>query len=260
MRARFQRALAAGLQTSTEFWFPPVCPGCDLLLASDSRGACKTCRPRLELEGPGSDNRERCERCHSAIDTRLDRSLQESPPGSGRCSFCASRRVFFDRHRAMLPMRGLWREVVHRWKYENDRRLWRVFWSLCFSAETLDELRNQSFDRIVWIDSGSAGRQLRNYQPCADVGRALALALRPAWGHGADLRKQKSKQQSARAYADRFFSVHNSLEFRGAAGPSKYLLIEDVFTTGATANEAARILKKNGAFHVFVLSLLLRDG
>jgi predicted amidophosphoribosyltransferase len=33
------------------------------------------------------------------------------------------------------------------------------------------------------------------------------------------------------------------------------LLVDDVFTTGATVNECARILKKSGAKQVFVLTL-----
>ncbi len=37
------------------------------------------------------------------------------------------------------------------------------------------------------------------------------------------------------------------------------ILLEDVFTTGATANEAARVLKKGGVNDVTVLSLLFRE-
>ena len=35
----------------------------------------------------------------------------------------------------------------------------------------------------------------------------------------------------------------------------KILLVDDVFTTGATANECAKVLKKNGAKNVSVLTL-----
>jgi predicted amidophosphoribosyltransferase len=77
---------------------------------------------------------------------------------------------------------------------------------------------------------------------------------------GPDLRKRARRNQSGRTYADRFYAVHDSLAFVGPARHRRWLLLEDVFTTGATANEAARILKKNGALSVFVLSLLLRPG
>ncbi len=161
-------------------------------------------------------------------------------------------------------MQGLWREVVHRWKYENDRRLWRLFWDLepglAANRKRVMELREAGIDRIVWIDSGRSGRHLRNYQPCADLAGALASILRPVFGSGADLRKRKGKQQSGQGFVDRFFALHDSLEFCGPGTARRCLLVEDVFTTGATANEAARILKKNGALQVIVFSLLLRDG
>jgi predicted amidophosphoribosyltransferase len=35
----------------------------------------------------------------------------------------------------------------------------------------------------------------------------------------------------------------------------KVLLVDDVFTTGTTVNECARVLKKNGAAEVFVFTL-----
>jgi ComF family protein len=47
------------------------------------------------------------------------------------------------------------------------------------------------------------------------------------------------------------FSCRNSAEFQG----KKILLIDDIFTTGATANECARILKNAGAARVIALSL-----
>lgn len=161
-------------------------------------------------------------------------------------------------------MQGMWREVLHRWKYENDRRLWQIFWSICMDSNCIEELRGRGIERIAWIDSGSAGRQLRNFQPCADMARALATALNVPCGPHLKKKKRKGQKiqgnQSSQAYVDRFFAIHDSLEYCGPMGSGNWLLIEDVFTTGATANEAARVLKKNGAFHVFVLSLLLRDA
>ncbi len=35
----------------------------------------------------------------------------------------------------------------------------------------------------------------------------------------------------------------------------RFLLVDDVFTTGATVNECARVLKKSGAKEIIVLTL-----
>ncbi|MBE7037801.1 MAG: ComF family protein [Ruminococcaceae bacterium] len=46
------------------------------------------------------------------------------------------------------------------------------------------------------------------------------------------------------------YKFDNNFDIRG----KKIILIDDIFTTGSTANECARILKKNGAQSVFVLT------
>jgi predicted amidophosphoribosyltransferase len=52
------------------------------------------------------------------------------------------------------------------------------------------------------------------------------------------------------------FSLGLTIEFHPI---NKYLLIEDTTTTGATINEAARLLKEAGVKEVIVLSIFLED-
>lgn len=46
------------------------------------------------------------------------------------------------------------------------------------------------------------------------------------------------------------YKINNNFDIRG----KRIVLIDDIFTTGSTVNECARILKKNGAESVFVLT------
>jgi len=95
----------------------------------------------------------------------------------------------------------------------------------------------------------------RRFEPCVDVarilGRQLGLPVHVA------LQKRKSLHQKDRNKEDRHFKIIDSLI--GRQSSVHPLLLEDVFSTGATANEAARLLKKNGANTVHLLSLLLND-
>jgi ComF family protein len=47
------------------------------------------------------------------------------------------------------------------------------------------------------------------------------------------------------------FSINDSSKIEG----KRILLVDDVYTTGATANECAKVLLKSGALHVDVLTL-----
>ncbi len=226
-----------------KFLAPPECPVCGAGVCAAGL-ACETCTAHLELDAlvaPG-----RCARCYFETS------------GRAACVFCASRPLWFDRHQSLYRCSARWRRTLHAWKFENDRALWRLFTPRLLALAPV--LAEQGVDGVVWIDSGASGRELRFYQPCADPARVLAQALGvPAWP---GLKKIARDKQSGRNYLDRFRAAAGSIQAAFPARPtglSHCAILEDVFTTGATANEAARVLKKNGVATVTVVSLLLRE-
>lgn len=110
----------------------------------------------------------------------------------------------------------------------------------------------------VFISSGRHSLHIRTYQPVYDLYRHVSKALDRSGG--AFLRKKKLHKQSSERYSNRFFQIHDSFQLteQFILYPY-YLLLEDIFTTGATANEAARTLKKSGATRVYVLSMFYRE-
>lgn len=226
-----------------KFLAPPECPVCAAGVGEPGQ-ACADCAAHLEADALSAAGR--CPRC-----------FFETPRGAA-CAFCSSRPVWFDRHFSLYRCTARWRRTLHAWKFENDRPLWRLFAPRLLALAPA--LAGRGVETVFWIDSGASGRELRFYQPCADPARALAAALGVEARAG--LRKIARDKQSGRSYLDRFRVVAGSL---AAAFPARLAgllhcaILEDVFTTGATANEAARILKKNGVATVTVVSLLLRE-
>jgi len=120
------------------------------------------------------------------------------------------------------------------------------------------EDRYSFIERIGWISSGRLSHQTRPYQPMADLVRAVAASLKI--GYGGDIVKTKQGKQSAARYEGRFFDIPRSLRLTTSFHRvDYYLLLEDIFTTGATANESARLLKKAGVKEVHILSLFQRQ-
>lgn len=226
------------------FLSPAACPCCEREVFPEEDGCCPGCRGVLDTARISA--RGRCAVCFAVLGR------------DGRCTLCAGRRIYFDVHRSLFRLSREWREVLHCWKFENDRRLFRMF-RTALGDELERELRDFGPERLVYIASGRSARNLRGYQPCADLAQLVGSRLGVA--RGGDLVKiDGSLRQSGRGYDERFLGIHNALRYRGSPDIARrILLVEDVFTTGATANEASRTLKKNGAHAVFLLSLFLRE-
>ncbi|MBE7439365.1 MAG: hypothetical protein HS115_12975 [Spirochaetales bacterium] len=209
------------------FLFPEVCPVCEKESPAEHHG----CSARLKEAQlfPG----DRCRRCFFR-----------------RCR-CADSYLFYEQHHSLFRLSRSWQKALWQWKSRGDRSIARYFTSF---------LRNLPADFIAGRDSIAVigpdkPYRKRRFEPCYDVarllGNQLGLPVQTA------LWKRRSAHQKDRNKEDRHFQIIDSMAgLRGCARP---LLLEDVFSTGATANEAARMLKKNGANSVHLLSLLLND-
>lgn len=198
-----------------------------------------------------------CGQCRVALHKSTLNSFQQA--GSELMSHAGGsldRLIWYDRHLSLFGWSEVWRKFMKAWKYDGQRNLYNFF--LNPLVKRMPEMLKFQFDRIVLIDSGFRTRQRRGFQPCLDLAKFLAnLSGVPC---GMDLHKNNSRGQSGRGYRERFWQMHTGLRLNfQSVATGHWLLLEDVFTTGATANEAARQLKKCGVTEVSVLSLIYRE-
>jgi len=65
----------------------------------------------------------------------------------------------------------------------------------------------------------------------------------------------ETKRQSTLKFSERQENIKGCFKATNSVRGKRILLFDDVFTTGATANEAARTLKEAGAEKVFVFTV-----
>jgi ComF family protein len=215
----------------------------ELLLEVVLPGRCAVCaRPGEVL----------CERCRDEL-MRLSPPLCErcGSPGAWpvtRCAECSGRRLAFARARSAIVYDERARTLVRSWKERGQRRLAREA-----AALVAEVVAAPVVDVLVHVP-GDPERALER----GDVPpRALAAALAALWAlPAADLlrRTRSLERQRGLSLAERRRNVRGAVVATGRA-PRRVCLVDDVYTTGATADACASALRRAGARHVEVLTL-----
>jgi ComF family protein len=142
---------------------------------------------------------------------------------------------------------------LHALKYRGARSLGRAF-ALALEP-ALQRARGLAFDCLVAVPLHRARRIERGYNQAQEIARTLARALRvPALERGITRRAAAAAQtrlsaRERRAGVDHVFRVERDLAGRRIA------IVDDVVTTGATANALAAELKAAGAAGCVVLAV-----
>jgi ComF family protein len=165
-----------------------------------------------------------------------------------RCAECAGRRLGFVCARAAIVYDDRARRLVSAWKERGRRRLAAVAAALV--AETVAQ---PDADALVAVPPDPERLRRRGDAPAAGLARELGalweLPVVPA------LRRTRAgKRQAGRRLAERRRNVRGAFAQAGEA-PRKVVLVDDVYTSGATAAACATELRRAGARRVEVVSL-----
>lgn len=164
-----------------------------------------------------------------------------------RCAECAGRRLAFVRARAAVEYDGPARRIVSAWKERGLRRL--AAWA---AAVVVDTLEPPDPAVLTYVPADHDRRLWRGHH----AAEALARELGAAWGLGLEpllARVRGSPRQRELSRADRRRNVAAAFSAAGAV-PARIVLVDDVYTTGSTANAAASALRKAGGREVEIVA------
>ena len=170
---------------------------------------------------------------------------------SDYCNRCQYERGAFVKNRSPLVYEGETRKIIYSLKFGKKKYLAQTLGAL-MADEFLKD--NMEADIIVYVPMTEAEEKKRGFNQsellAEEVGRRLKIAVLPALVKIKETKAQKElggkerAQNLEGAFACVFEQVNNR----------KILLIDDIFTTGATANECAKVLLKAKAREVNVLT------
>ncbi len=175
---------------------------------------------------------------------------------AGTCPDCAGGRSF-GTARAYGLFDGTLRELLRRLKYQGDKSLAGPLGHLLLDVGQ-EALLLQDYDVIVPVPLHRDRFSERGFNQCYLLSRPLAgearLPIVPALERRLNATTQVGLEGAARrSNVQGVFSVHPRRASEIAR--RRVLLIDDVITTGATADECSRTLLKGGAKAVDVLAV-----
>ena len=138
------------------------------------------------------------------------------------------------------------RRIVAAWKEGGLRRL--AAWAADLIA---DELAPAAVDCVTFVPPDRGRLLRRGHHPAETLARELALR----WSIDAEellRRARRVPPQRGLSSAERRKNVAGAFEAR--APPCSILVVDDVYTTGATANAAASALRAAGAQRVEIVT------
>jgi ComF family protein len=190
-------------------------------------------------------------------DACLDRLPRIEPPLCERCGLptawpvrrcreCAGRRLAFASARSAVHYDDAVRSLVAAWKERELRRLADAAVSVVL--EVVPPLRGEA---VTFVPPDPDRGLKRGHHPPRELARGLAseweLPLAVL------LRRRAAKRQRGLSRAERRRNVAGVFATRAGA-PRSVVLVDDVLTSGATANAAASALRRAGADRVQVVT------
>ena len=169
-------------------------------------------------------------------------------PFTQRCGACIAHAPAFDATTALFTYRFPLDRLVHRFKYAGDLAIGR--WLAMRLAERVrDEPRP---DAIVVPPTTRMRLHERGFNPAGEIAKVVAPACRAHLDLGLVVRTREQVPQAGLTRRERLANLRGAFRCASPVRGMDVAIVDDVMTTGATADAIARELKAAGATRVRV--------
>jgi ComF family protein len=233
----FQTWLNVGLG----FLYPEICQLCGEQRATAKEGfVCGRCWSHVRFIKPPF-----CERCGLPFEGDLTTPFE--------CANCREMELHFSAARSAVAARGAVLEAIHRYKYQ--RALWfEPFLAGLLLRETVPALRGQDWDLIVPVPLHPLKQREREFNQAERLAVHLSAATRIPLNNNLLRRVVFTSTQTRLTRRERAANMRGAFAMRDGArlDGERVILVDDVFTTGATTSACAQALLAAGAGEVCV--------
>ena len=219
---------------------PPVCPICGEAV-DEPHCLCQKCYQKLHFI-----TKPCCSVCGRPFEYQgLENMI---------CATCMKKAPSFSMARSALEYDDFSKQLVLAFKHGDRTELTPLFVKFLMQA---DPEIFQNVDLIMPVPLHWTRRLKRKYNQSALLGKALGRKMGLPYSEKYLKRVRRTESQGKKKQKERqknvknaFLTIHSD-QIRGKT----VLLVDDVMTTGATLNECAKVLKKEGVKDIKVITL-----
>jgi competence protein ComFC len=237
----FGALIQSRFNTGLGFFYPEICQLCGSERAESQTGfVCVKCWQQVRFIRPPL-----CERCGLPFEGKLTTTFE--------CTNCREMELHFSSARSAVVAKTIVLETIHRFKYQNA--LWfENFLADLFLREAVPALRGQNWDFIAPVPLHPVKQREREFNQAERLARHLSAATKIPLIKKLLRRVTPTPTQTLLTRGQRAanmrgaFAVRKNTDLNG----ERVILVDDVFTTGATTSACAQALRAAGAGDVCV--------
>lgn len=233
------------LHSVSKLLYPPRCPGCDTVIRPASISyCCSDCRNKLPFI-----HHPYCFKCGKPI-----KKTEEY------CPDCRKTRHEFDQGRAAFLYLSIMKRAVYHMKFMN-RRDYLDFFAAAMTECVQKNLPAWKPEVILPVPMHSSKLKSRGYNQSELLATRIADLTGIPVNNSLLYCARKSGEQKTLSREERRRNLQGCFKVKKDQEiPVRVLLIDDVYTTGSTMDELARILKLAGVREVYFLVLCAGAG
>jgi ComF family protein len=233
--------MRAILDAALAFVYPQVCQICGEERATFEEGFVgPQCRATVRYIKPPF-----CARCGLPFEGAITSEFE--------CSNCQGQEWHFTCARSVVVAREKMLEVIHRYKYQ--RALWfERYLGELLVTKAAPEISVGGWKWIVPVPLHPVKQREREFNQAERLARCLSKASGVPLNRGLLRRTEPTRTQTLLSRAERQANVRHAFSMKSGQHLTgeRIVLIDDVFTTGATTGACARVLRSAGAGEVCV--------
>lgn len=227
--------------------YPLRCPGCDELLSVREAqiGFCAVCQQKIiYLREP------LCKHCGKQLQS-YEKEF---------CFDCTEKRFFFDQGKALFAYAGPLKNAMYRLKYSNRRCYASLFAQMVNDRMKSWFLENE-FDVIIPVPMHKEKKKLRGYNQAEVLAEQIGKKMNLRVQNNLVIRQMNTAPQKGLTDSMRKENLKNAFILTENVVQFKHILIiDDIYTTGSTVNEVAKLLKGAGALSICCLYICVGRG